>query len=342
MVDCSKTEELHGDNPSASSPTGYADRMELSAVAFERTRMPMVMADARLPDQPIVLANAAFLKLTGYGAEEVIGRNCRFLQGPGTCTKAIAQIRSAIADKRDADIEILNYRKDGRSFWNRLHLSAIHDEDGKPLYFFASQIDITEQRRIEKLEATEHRLLKEVDHRAKNVMAVVESIVRLSNSENSVLYAAAIRHRVQALSRVHAMLAEHGWKDIDIGHVIRQQVSALTQRSVSFSGPALTIPPLSVQPLGLAIHELAANAARHGSLSASGGELYVEWSLSQNGSLVINWTEDVSVPQAGQNNKGFGTVLMDAMVESQLNGSIERIWSQDGGLFVRITLPHEQ
>jgi PAS domain-containing protein len=75
---------IHGDQPSAASAQGMADRKELSSFAFERTRMPIVIADARQPDLPIVLANESFLNLTAYSADEVIGRNCRFLQGEAT------------------------------------------------------------------------------------------------------------------------------------------------------------------------------------------------------------------------------------------------------------------
>ena len=74
---------VHGDQPNVASPTGQRDHKELSAAAFERTRMPMVVADARQPEYPIVLANQAFLDLTGYAADEIVGRNCRFCKGRG-------------------------------------------------------------------------------------------------------------------------------------------------------------------------------------------------------------------------------------------------------------------
>ena len=142
------TSNLHGDLPAAATDRGMADRKELSSFAFQRTRMPIVVADARKPDMPIALVNDAFLKLTGYCADEVLGRNCRFLQGEATSRSAVAEIRAAIAKEGEVTVEILNYRKDGSLFWNQLHLSPLHDDDGRVAYYFASQIDVTELRRI--------------------------------------------------------------------------------------------------------------------------------------------------------------------------------------------------
>lgn len=270
------TTDLHGDAPSAFSPKGFADRKELASFAFERTRMPMVVVDARASDQPIVLANSAFLKLTGYSADEVIGRNCRFLQGKGTSPIEVEKIRLAIPEEREVTVEILNYKKDGAPFWNQLHTSPLRTDDGTVDYIFASQIDVTERRRIERLEATEHRLLREVDHRAKNVMAIVDSIVRLSNAEDAKRYATAIQMRVQALAQVHTMLADSGWSAVRLEDVVRQQVAPFAEERLMVSGPPIMLPSSLVQPLGLVLHELAVNATRHGSLLAQEGRVVVE------------------------------------------------------------------
>ncbi|WP_375410148.1 PAS domain-containing protein [uncultured Methylobacterium sp.] len=114
--------------------------------ALELTRQPMVVTDPRLPDNPIVLANRAFLALTGYSAGEVLGRNCRFLQGPDTDPAAVALVRSAVAGQRELKVQLLNYRKDGKSFWNELYLSPVFDEAGELVNFFASQVDVTPSR----------------------------------------------------------------------------------------------------------------------------------------------------------------------------------------------------
>jgi PAS domain S-box-containing protein len=109
--------------PAAASAGALADRRELAFIAVERTRMPMVVTDPRQPDHPIVLANQAFLELGGYRADEVVGRNCRFMQGPGTDPRQIDKIRQAICDEQEVVVELLNYKKDGSTFWNELFLS---------------------------------------------------------------------------------------------------------------------------------------------------------------------------------------------------------------------------
>jgi len=216
------------------------------AAAVRATRMPMLITDPRRDDNPIIFANDAFLKLTGYTRDEVTGRNCRFLQGPLTDPAAIAAIRQATSAGRDINIDILNYRKDGSMFWNSLYISPVHNEQGELVYFFASQVDITErvneqqrieqekerferevQRRTEELEKAlaegrranaelssalqaQNLLLNEVDHRVKNNLQMIASLI-VMQSRN--IPDASIRQsltsmleRVEALSAVHRRL----------------------------------------------------------------------------------------------------------------------------------------
>ncbi len=125
---------------------GLQDRGNIFFAAVEMTRMPMIVTDPRQPDNPIVFANGAFFDLTGYTNEETVGRNCRFLQGPQTDRRTVDEVRNAIREERAVAVDILNYKKDGKPFWNALFLGPIFDQDGKLLYFFASQMDITERR----------------------------------------------------------------------------------------------------------------------------------------------------------------------------------------------------
>ena len=330
--------QLHAGSPAAASPNALADRRELAAIAVERTRMPMVITDPRQSENPIVLANRSFLNLTGYSAEEVIGRNCRFLQGEGTSEAVVDELRAAIAAEREINIEILNYRKDGSAFWNQLGVSPIHDDEGRLLYFFASQIDVTEFRKVQALEASEHRLLKEVDHRARNVLAVVNGIVRLSRADNAAHYSAAIQQRVNVLAQAHTLMAEHGWRDIALETVVRQQLDA-SDRRVNVSGPLVMIPALSVQPLALVLNELLSNALIHGSLAAPDGRLEVHWgALPGLGGFELRWRESGGPPEAPRSSDRFGVAMVSGMVEKQLRGRVERDW-RNGGLTIIIKAP---
>ncbi|MCC0807775.1 PAS domain S-box protein [Methylobacterium sp. W2] len=131
---------------------------ELLFTAAEKTRMPQIITDPNLPDNPIVFANRAFQDLCGYSAEELVGRNCRFLQGPGTDAADVARLRDAIAARRDVVVEIVNYHRDGTPFRNELYISPVFDRDGRLRYFFASQLDVTRFRTEEgKLAESEAR-----------------------------------------------------------------------------------------------------------------------------------------------------------------------------------------
>ena len=128
---------------------GLEDRGNIFFAAVEMTRMPMVVTDPRQPDNPIVFTNRAFLDLTQYEEKDLIGRNCRLLQGPQTNRDTVAELRAALAERRAVAVDILNYKADRTPFWNALYIGPIFDQEGELLYFFASQMDITLRRASE-------------------------------------------------------------------------------------------------------------------------------------------------------------------------------------------------
>lgn len=109
----------------------------------------ITIADARLPDMPLIYVNRGFEMITGYEKSEVLGSNCRFLQGPETDPETAAEIRASIAKRRECLVEILNYRKDGSKFWNRLSITPIRDQEGRVTHFIGVQSDVTVRRRAE-------------------------------------------------------------------------------------------------------------------------------------------------------------------------------------------------
>jgi len=202
------------------------------AAAVRATRMPMVVTDPEQDDNPIVFVNEAFQLMTGYSREECIGRNCRFLQGPETDPKTILKIRKAVGNGEDVSTDILNYRKDGTSFWNALYLSPVRGGNGKILFFFASQLDVTQridaqQKVVDQKEQVEHEvkvrtadleasveaqalLLHEVDHRVKNNLSVIGSLLRMqirdADDPNVRKALRSTMERVDAMAAVHRRL----------------------------------------------------------------------------------------------------------------------------------------
>jgi PAS domain S-box-containing protein len=177
------------------------ERGSVFFAAVEMTRMPMILADPRQDDCPIVFANNAFLDLTGYEETEVLNRNCRFLQGAATDPAAVAQLREAIRDHRALALEILNYRRDGSPFWNAIFMGPVFDQAGELIYFFASQLDVSKRRESEqsmrqaqKMEAI-GQLTAGLAHDFNNLLQIVNGSLEMMKYK---------RHDERAFERHHA------------------------------------------------------------------------------------------------------------------------------------------
>jgi PAS domain S-box-containing protein len=190
--------------------------------AAEMTRMPMVITDPRLPDNPIVFSNGAFLDLTGYKRSDIYGRNCRFLQGALTDRGTVRHIREALAATRPVAVEILNYRKDGRPFWNALFIGPIFGPDGQLLYFFSSQLDVT--RRHDDEDA--HR-------RAQKMEAIGELAAGLAHDFNNALHV-VLGNLGRAETRLRPDEAEIR-KSLDRAKRAGEHAAALTRQILTFA-----------------------------------------------------------------------------------------------------------
>ncbi|WP_043334871.1 PAS domain-containing protein [Belnapia moabensis] len=138
--------------------------------AVRATRMPMIVTNPRLPDNPVIFANDAFTRLTGYAREEILGRNCRFLQGPESDPATVRAIHDAVEAREPIEIDIRNRRKDGSAFWNRLLIAPVRDAAGELTYFFASQLDVTTEReRMAGLRSHNAALLAELNERLRSL-----------------------------------------------------------------------------------------------------------------------------------------------------------------------------
>lgn len=136
------------------------------ATALDGLQEGVVISDPHKPDNPIVYANPAFLAMTGYSREEIVGKNCRFLQGAETDTAAVDRIRAALNASAPVTIELLNYRKDGTAFWNHLTISPVKDASGAVRNFIAIQRDVSPY----------HRLRHELTEKKSSVEALRQSV----------------------------------------------------------------------------------------------------------------------------------------------------------------------
>ena len=316
----------------------------LFAQAMAQTRMAICISDARAPDQPIVFANRAFQHLTGYAREEVLGRNCRFLQGEDTDPATVAEIRRALAAEDVAVVQIVNYRKDGERFWNALHIGPIYDQTGALLYYFGSQWDVTEVRTARTSAAQQHALSRELAHRMSNMFGVVGGVVSITGrSLGAPDLAREINARVQALGRAYrgGVVEESTDEFLRIGAAIRGILEPFAdgRAALEFEGPeSLTATSATVMPLGLTLHELASNAVRHGALSTEGGRVRVTWGSAGKEGLHLTWDESGGPALTGApTTQGKGTGITDTMVRTA-GGTITRDWRPEG-LRVVIDLP---
>lgn len=312
--------------------------------AMAQTRMAVCLCDPRQKDTPIVFANRAFSTLTGYEEHEVVGRNCRFLQGPGTDPREVEKIRAALRGGDVVLVELLNYRKDGSPFWNALHLGPIYRADGELLYFFGSQWNVSDVRAARADERHARILARELSHRMKNMFSVISGIVNITGRVRGIPdQAAEINGRIQALGRAYeTTLDEASSGSIEIGPAIRAILApydADTQR-LSFLGNGLRVHFSTVSVVGLVLHELAANATKFGAWSRDGGRVELDWRAAPDdpGHLVVRWREfgGPSVPEPPAQG-GTGTQIVDRMLRHG-GGRIERHWNAHG-LDAMITIP---
>lgn len=196
--------------------------------------------------------------------------------------------------------------------------------------------DIAERRANE--EARE-LLAREVDHRAKNALAVVQSVVSLTRAATKEAFIDAVRGRIAALGRAHSLLAQNRWQGGDLGQIVADETQGYGRPGqVAATGPSVALKPSAVQPLGLLIHELATNAVKYGSLSAEGGRVDVNWSVTADEQLGIIWSESGGPSVVAPRESGFGSTLIREVATRQLGGSLDVAWPASG-MRVVATLP---
>lgn len=199
-------------------------------------------------------------------------------------------------------------------------------------------VDISERKRAEERITL---LAREVDHRSKNLLSLVQATVHLTHGDTPDDVKAAIEGRLRALANAHALLAQSRWAGADLHQLIKEELLPYDREGgvrTRIDGPELTLEPGTAQSITIALHELTTNAVKYGALSAPTGRVHVEWSHSGDGRLVLRWEELGGPPVKPPAHQGFGTRVIDRMIRGQLKGEARFDWRAEG-LRCEITLP---
>jgi PAS domain S-box-containing protein len=191
-------------------------------------------------------------------------------------------------------------------------------------------VDITDRKEAEERQVL---LAREVDHRARNALALVQSIVRLTRSDTVKSYIAAVDGRIGALARAHTLLAQSRWQGADLGRLVEEELApyraAGDDARIAASGPDVSLEPRTAQTLALALHELSTNAAKYGALSVASGRVGLNWEL-QPDSLVLHWSESGGPLAKPPLTPGFGIRVISTSIERQLEGKADFDWRPEG------------
>ncbi len=257
-----------------------------------------------------------------------------------------APIRAALAAVRERRapfrLELRLRRHDGAWRWMIAAAAPRLGADDAFLGTIGSILDITDRREAEERQAL---MARELDHRAKNALTVVQAALRLTPRADAAHYARAVEGRVAALARAHSVLAEGRWQGASLRAVIEAELATFLgatdgEPAATLDGPPIRLRPAAVQALSMALHELATNATKYGALSRPGGRLRVGWSIDRAaGRLLLRWEERGGPPLDGPPARpGFGTRVLEGTVGSQLGGTVERRWAATG-LTCTLSLP---
>jgi two-component sensor histidine kinase/DNA-binding response OmpR family regulator len=259
------------------------------------------------------------------------------------CPEDWTRLENVLADfcggEQSYQTEFRVYRPNGELRWCMGSASASVDARGRIVRLSGVTVDITDRKRTEE---RQNLLAREADHRAKNALAVVQSIVRLTKADTVSRYVATVEGRIGALARAHTLLAQSRWQGADLATVVNEELAPYRTgeaERITLAGPQVSLAPRTAQTIALAVHELATNAAKHGALAALSGRVTLRWELT-GGTLVMRWSETgeptVAVPSA----QGFGIKVITSSIEAQLGGKARFEW-RNSGMDCTLTIPHE-
>jgi len=284
----------------------------------------------------VVLFNPAAERMFGFSQDDVVGRPLAQLLPEPTREFHGDYIRRFVETgvtnrKMGALGAVRGLRANGEEF--PIEASISHIEVGREQLATVILRDITDRRATEE---ARNLLAREVDHRAKNALAVARSLVSLTRADTKEAFASAVQGRISALARAHSLLADSGWQGAELAVTIEGELEPyIRPGQCRLHGPSIILRAASVQPISLLLHELATNACKYGSLVNEHGVIEIDWRLGKDGELEIEWRERGGPEVRPPDTRGFGSILLTQVVRRQLDGEIQVLWNPAG---IQVTL----
>ncbi|WP_062221737.1 PAS domain-containing protein [Aureimonas sp. D3] len=335
------------DRPETETSTaGMPDGMTTAALA--KLPLALVLTNPHLPDNPIVYANQAFARISRYTVEAVVGRNCRFLQGPDTDPNAAGLIGAALREERDITIDILNYRADGTTFLNRLMITPLYDAGGQLQCFLGVQRDLSGGANAQEDVHVETGLVKgdaalgEIQHRVKNHLAMIIGMIRMqSRAHTSTEAFDTLARRIESLQLLYQEMTESGVgstrsQRIPLGAYISRIASTIGyldgRRSVrvNVDCDAIDISVERAARVGLLFSELLTNALKHAFKGRDEGLVEARLKMLSSGVIRLTVTDDgIGLPREarwpyGEADKARTSQRVDEAVALSVDGDMAR------------------
>jgi PAS domain S-box-containing protein len=229
--------------------------------------------------------------------------------------------------ERTQQVEFRVRRPNGELRWCTGTAAASVDGAGNVARISGVTIDVTERKEAEERQVL---LAREVDHRARNALAIIQSIIRLTRAKTVDDYVATVEGRIKALALAHTLLSDSRWHGADLGTLVAEEFAPYRSgNKVELKGPNVSLSPATAQGIALALHELATNAAKHGALSSLKGRVGLTWQL-QSDILTLHWVESGGPPIKTPSARSFGLKVIKASIEQQLGGQATFDWNPRG------------
>ncbi|MGA7324141.1 MAG: HWE histidine kinase domain-containing protein [Rhodomicrobium sp.] len=284
-------------------------------------------------DSRFVYVNDEAIRVLGHGREELL-RMCVADIDPDFPAVRWPSIWQELQNKGSLTFETRHRTKDGRIF--PVEITACYFKYGGRDFSMALARDISERKAaLERL----HLLMSEVNHRAKNLLSVVQAVARQTAREgNPELFAEELSERIASLAATHDLLVNSEWRGVDVSELVTSQLAHfkdLIGSRVLLEGPLVMVNATAAQALGMALHELATNAGKYGALTGYGGSVSVTWNViaREGRSFILSWSEKGGPPVRQPARQGFGYNVLLRMIQHALDADIVLDYRSDGLLW---------